>query len=290
MGVAEKFLPATAAVVTTIESRLVALDGADEKLRLLEDAERTLDKFTGQIAELQNQLDVTPVAQRIPEAQAMKAATTAAAIAQHATEAANGLRTGAEQLRQLRAERLEQQRQAEELGVRRAVWELVGKLLGRGGIQTALMGAALQEIQERANVMLGRISAGNLQLSITCKQGTRGEEIIFRCLDAASSQEPLELAFLSGGQRFRCAVALAAGIGQYAGLGGTMPSQIIDEGFGSLDTEGRTEMLDEIRQMSELYERVIVVSHMETFHDPSLFPARYELRKEGMRTVVTASA
>jgi len=290
MGVAEKFLPATAALVTSLESRLVALDGADDKLRLLEDAERTLDKFTGQITELQNQLDVTPAAQRIPEAQAMKAATTAAAIAQRATEAANGLRTGAEQLRQLRAERLEQQRQAVELGVRRAVWELVGKLLGRGGIQTALMGAALQEIQERANVMLGRISAGSLQLSITCKQGTRGEEIIFRCLDAASSQEPLELAFLSGGQRFRCAVALAAGIGQYAGLGGAMPSQIIDEGFGSLDTEGRTEMLDEIRQMSELYERVIVVSHMETFHDPSLFPARYELRKEGMRTVVTASA
>ncbi len=289
MGVAEKFLPPTAALVTSLESRLLALDGADNKLRLLEDAERTLDKFTGQIIELQNQLDLTSAAQRVPEVQAMRAATTSAATAQQATEAANGLRSEADRLRQLRAERLEQQRQAEELGVRRVVWEVVGKLLGRGGIQTALMSAALQEIQERANVMLSRISAGNLQLSISCKQGTRGEEIVFRCIDAASSLEPLELAFLSGGQRFRCAVALAAGIGQYAGLGGTMPSQIIDEGFGSLDTEGRTEMLDEIRQMSELYERIIVVSHMETFHDPSLFPARYELRREGMRTLVTAS-
>ena len=48
-------------------------------------------------------------------------------------------------------------------------------------------------------------------------------------------------------------------------------------------------MLEEIRQMSEFYERVIVVSHMDSFHDRSLFPAGYELRKEGMRTVVTPS-
>lgn len=290
VGIADKFLPATSAMVLNSETRLAALDGAEERLRLLEHAERNLAGLSGQITELQSQVDTTPAAERVPESEAIVAANTAAAMAERTRGTANSRRKEADQLKQARLGRLDQQRQAEELGVKRAVWELVGKLLGRGGIQTALMTSALQEIQERANVMLNRISGGNLQLSITCKEGTRGEEIVFRCIDAASSQEPLELAFLSGGQRFRCAVALAAGIGQYAGLGGTLPSQIIDEGFGSLDTQGRVEMLDEIRQMSELYDRVIVISHMETFHDPSLFPARYELRKEGARTVVSVSA
>ena len=84
-------------------------------------------------------------------------------------------------------------------------------------------------------------------------------------------------------------MALAAGIGQYAGLGASMPSQIIDEGFGSLDEMGRKEMLEAIREMSEYYERIIVVSHTDSFHDPSLFPARYELRKVGRRTQITAT-
>jgi DNA repair protein SbcC/Rad50 len=66
-----------------------------------------------------------------------------------------------------------------------------------------------------------------------------------------------------------------------------MPSVIIDEGFGSLDASGRTEVLEEIRAMSEHYERVIVVSHLESFHDRSLFPTGYVLRKEGMQTLVT---
>jgi DNA repair exonuclease SbcCD ATPase subunit len=66
-----------------------------------------------------------------------------------------------------------------------------------------------------------------------------------------------------------------------------MPSQIIDEGFGSLDEKGRRETLEQIREMSEHFERIIVVSHTESFHDPALFPARYELRKDGRRTLVS---
>ena len=57
----------------------------------------------------------------------------------------------------------------------------------------------------------------------------------------------------------------------------------------SLDENGRKEMLDTIREMSEHFVRVIVVSHTDSFHDPALFPARYELRKDGRKTLVTAS-
>jgi len=288
-GVSERFLPATPAVVSAIEVRLAALEDADERLRLLREAESKLGELGGQIGELQAQVDVTPSAERVPENEALEASKAATANIKDATSRATGLRKEADRLRQMRDQRLEQQRQAEELATRRAVWELVARLLGRGGIQTALMRRALEEIQERANVMLSKISGGTLQLNISCDQGPRGEEIHFRCFDAASSEHPIDVVFLSGGQRFRCAVALAAGIGQYAGLGGTMPSQIIDEGFGSLDVEGRTEMLEQIREMSEHYERVIVVSHLESFHDRSLFPAGFELRKEGTRTVVTAT-
>jgi DNA repair exonuclease SbcCD ATPase subunit len=48
-------------------------------------------------------------------------------------------------------------------------------------------------------------------------------------------------------------------------------------------------MLEAIRDMSQYFERIIVVSHTDSFHDPALFPARYELGKEGRKTLVTAS-
>jgi len=286
-GVAKKFLPVTEDVVMTAGSRLDELADAEARLADLTLADRGLAQLEGQIAALQAQVDVTPAGEREPEPEAEAAAEGAAAVAKEARDNASTFRKEAELLARSRAERLGLQRQADELGAKKAVWDRVAQLLGRGGIQTFLMREALADIQERANVMLSRISSANLQLDISFDQTSRGEEIYFRCVDAASSEHALDVAFLSGGQRFRCAVALAAAIGEHAGLGGTMPSVIIDEGFGSLDANGRTEMLEEVRDMSEHYERVIVVSHLESFHDRSLFPAGYELRKEGMQTLVT---
>ncbi len=270
-----------------VETRLAELAGAESRLADLDRAERNLADLEAQIAVVQAQVDVTPAAERVPESAAIEAAANAATAAREARERASSLRTDADRLARSREDRLKLQRQADELGSKRAMWDLVAKLLGRGGIQTSLMGAALDDIEKRANVMLSRISSANLQLAISFEPTSRGEEIYFRCVDAASSEHALDVAFLSGGQRFRCAVALAAAIGEHSGLGGTMPSVIIDEGFGSLDAEGRTEILEEVREMSEHYERVIVVSHLESFHDRALFPAGYVLRKEGVLTLVT---
>lgn len=286
-AVSAAYLPVTKAGIEAAERRFAELDDAPARLQLLARAESDLGTLRGQIGELQGYVDVTPVAARVAVPKAEEDATRASEMARLAGTEATASRRSADQLAQNRRERLATQLEAEELGKRKAVWDQVAQLLGRGGIQTALMRDALEEIERLADVMLTKISGGQLELSITCEQSSRGEEIYFRCLDAASAESPLDVAFLSGGQRFRCAVALAAGIGQHTGLGATMPSLIVDEGFGSLDAQGRTEMLEEIRQMSEFCERVIVVSHLDSFHDRSLFPAGYELRKEGMRTVAT---
>ena len=286
-GVAEQFLPVTQEMIDALQQRLGQLDGAIERLQLLRKAESDLDGLRGQIKELQAHIDVTLEAHRIPADEAKKAHISALARAEAAKQDARTIRRNADELRSTREQRLRLQAEGQQLAAERTVWEKVGQLLGRGGIQTALMRSALEDIHQRSNVMLSRISGGQLQLEVNFEQTSRGEEIFFRCVDAASSEQPLDVQFLSGGQRFRCAVALAAGIGQRASSDGTMPSLIVDEGFGSLDTQGRAEMLDEIREMSEFYERVIVVSHMESFHDQSLFPARFELTKEGTRTVVT---
>ena len=138
-----------------------------------------------------------------------------------------------------------------------------------------------------ANDTVQNLSDG--ELTIELEDGADGQDEAFALqVRRADGPTPIGVNYLSGSQKFRVAVAVALATGRFAaGQARPLESVIIDEGFGSLDTQGRAEMLDEIRKMSEFYERVIVVSHMESFHDQSLFPARFELSKEGTRTVVT---
>lgn len=61
---------------------------------------------------------------------------------------------------------------------------------------------------------------------------------------------------------------------------------IIDEGFGSLDSQGRQEMVDELRVLAEHLDRLIVISHQEDFQDRTLFPTGFVLSKHNGQTIV----
>jgi DNA repair exonuclease SbcCD ATPase subunit len=83
------------------------------------------------------------------------------------------------------------------------------------------------------------------------------------------------------------AVSLALALCRFAnGERRPLESIIIDEGFGSLDREGRMAMIAELRDpqpLGQLFKRVLVVSHQEDF--ASAFPVGYSLRSEGGVTV-----
>ena len=91
---------------------------------------------------------------------------------------------------------------------------------------------------------------------------------------SASQTQPIRL--LSGSQQFRVSVSLALGIGKYAGNENhRVESVIIDEGFGSLDENGRREMIQAIKELGDggVLKCIIVVSHQREFFDE--FPNRY---------------
>ena len=91
--------------------------------------------------------------------------------------------------------------------------------------------------------------------------------------------------YLSGSQKFRVAVSLALAIGQYArgGQGRPIESVIIDEGFGSLDREGRDEMIDQLRALRGRLARIVLVSHQEEF--AQAFPDGYQFEVKDGTTV-----
>jgi DNA repair exonuclease SbcCD ATPase subunit len=161
------------------------------------------------------------------------------------------------------------------------------RLLGRSGLQGALLNQAVGGVEDLANETLSRLTGGALSVSLAVDETTDAGKVEILVTDAASADEPLEAVFVSGSQRFRVAVALAAGLGQYLGGPEAVRALIIDEGFGSLDESGRDEMIAELHNLAEHLDRVIVVSHHSDFSDPARFPQGFKLRKVGRHTEVS---
>jgi DNA repair exonuclease SbcCD ATPase subunit len=141
---------------------------------------------------------------------------------------------------------------------------LLDNLLGVQQLQGKLVEAARVGITDAANRELDAISRGGLRLEMQRKVKRNGEEaeLELMVLDRAAVRDPIDAAYLSGSQRFRVAVALALGIGQY--VGGAARGQravIIDEGFGSLDADGIDAMAEHLRDLSGRLDRVILVTH-----------------------------
>jgi exonuclease SbcC len=262
-----------------IEEKRQALERAGDERREQEARRRELERIVGGI----------PQEHRLPVGDAERALGERAAemqASQSERDEAFRRLQGLEHARELRRRLEGDLREAHRLRVR---FGRLAELLGRGGLQARLVDDALAGITRLANETLARISGGQLRLQLSRQSDARGnEEITILARDLASADEPLDTQFLSGSQRFRTSVAIAAAIGQYVAgsQGNAIRSLIIDEGFGSLDAQGRQEMIEELRNLSQLMDRIIVVSHQEDFQDRTLFPTGFILRKEGQRSTV----
>lgn len=162
-------------------------------------------------------------------------------------------------------------------------WDELARLLGQDRLQGWLMKSAEEAIVEYANEALDAFSQGTLRLE---NQNTATDAALNLCChNTEVADEPLSISMLSGSQRFRTAVSLALGIGRFASRNThRIQSVIIDEGFGSLDTISQQEMSKEFANLTAYLDRIIVVSHQETFADA--FPNRFEIRLDNQRSVV----
>jgi exonuclease SbcC len=170
---------------------------------------------------------------------------------------------------------------------RQQLYTKLSRLLGKTGLQGALVTEALGTITSHANSFLQRLTGGSLQLIL--KKGAGNDELDLQGIDTSCMTEARSVHALSGSQKFRCAVAIAFGIGQYAGAGG-MRSVVIDEGFGSLDEIGQQEMVEELKNLANHMDKVIVVSHLEAFRDRDNFPYQLHVDKTGGTSLIRVVA
>ncbi|HEY4688842.1 MAG TPA: SMC family ATPase [Anaerolineae bacterium] len=170
----------------------------------------------------------------------------------------------------------EHKRLAEEKGI----YEELRLAFGKKGVPAMIIEAAIPEIEDEANALLSRITAGRMHVRFdTQKETQKGDTV--ETLDIQIGDElgtrPYENH--SGGEQFRVNFAIRVALSKLLArrAGAQLQTLVIDEGFGALDASGRERLVEAINAVQADFERVLVITHLEELKDA--FPARIDVTK-----------
>lgn len=257
------------------EHQRLAGSGVAEQFKLWQQDAARRDEWAGQLADVTNQIDSIPEAARIPTAEAERLQKEAVQAAKLADTAAGVARDELTALTRQAKDLAEVQAQIVAAEAEARVHGKLDDLLGKKKLQRELVRTAEAEIVRLANDTARNLSNGDL--SIELQPTVKDEEALLLSVRRDGSP-PIDVAYLSGSQKFRVAVAVALAIGRFAaGQARPLECVIIDEGFGSLDKDGLRATAEELNNLKRHLRRIILVSHQEDFTDA--FPVRYVLRK-----------
>lgn len=265
------------ALLSSWKQELKALAGSAEQLRDLQNAQQNCTRYQQELLDLGTEKNLIPEEARQVPTQLVKASEQANLSYQTFAEQERGLSAEILRLKNIQDRRIELEQQRTGASRLASYYKDLTNLLGRDGLQHYLLQKAEAGIVYHANEILDGISGGTLRLELQPSTDRKAEAldmVAYNMAISASQTQPIRL--LSGSQQFRVSVSLALGIGKYAGNENhRLESVIIDEGFGSLDENGRREMIQAIKELGDgsVLKCIIVVSHQREFFDE--FPNKY---------------
>ncbi len=158
------------------------------------------------------------------------------------------------------------------------------RAFSKDGVPALLIEQALPEIESQANELLDRLSNGTMSLKFETqaeykdsKRTDKKETLEIKISDASGSYREYEM--YSGGEAFRVNFAIRLALSRVLAhrAGARLQTLVIDEGFGSQDTDGRQRLIESINQVRGDFEKILVITHLDELKDA--FPARIEVEK-----------
>jgi len=155
---------------------------------------------------------------------------------------------------------------------------------GKNGVQAMLIEQSLPRLQNTANDMLDRMTGGRIQVTLhTQRQNQKGN--IVETLDIRISDDlgGRDYEMYSGGEAFRVDFALRIALAKLLAerAGASLPTLIIDEGFGTQDQEGIDSLVEAINSIADQFRLILVVTHIEELK--GRFDRRIEVTKDHAR-------
>ncbi|MBS1987610.1 SMC family ATPase [Candidatus Dependentiae bacterium] len=163
----------------------------------------------------------------------------------------------------------------------------LAQAFGKNGIQALLIEDAIPEIEKEANDILSRLTNNQSQIFIESlrdlKSGGVKETLDIQISDTAGIR-PYEM--FSGGEAFRIDFSLRIAISKLLArrAGTALQTLIIDEGFGSQDEDGLTNIMQALYTVQHDFSKIIIVSHLAEFKEN--FPVHLIVEKGPNGSVV----
>jgi len=182
--------------------------------------------------------------------------------------------------RYLAGERNKRAKQLKEASEERGVYEELQHAFGKRGVQALIIETVIPEIEDEANVLLGRMTEGRMSVHFETQRDTKSGGTI-ETLDIKISDENglRSYELYSGGEAFRINFAIRIALSKLLArrAGAQLQTLIIDEGFGTQDAHGRQSLVEAINSIRDDFARILVVTHVEELRDA--FPVRIDVYK-----------
>nr|MBN1229428.1 SMC family ATPase [Anaerolineae bacterium] len=167
-----------------------------------------------------------------------------------------------------------------QLADEQGVCEELRLAFGKDGVPAMLIEAAIPEIENEANEILSRMTDGRMHIRFDTQRekvtgGTR-ETLDILIADELGTRD---YETFSGGEAFRVNFAIRLALSRLLArrAGTQLRTLIIDEGFGTQDTQGRERLIQAINAIKDDFDLVLVITHIDELKEA--FPARIEITK-----------
>ncbi|TEU17867.1 MAG: SMC family ATPase [Anaerolineales bacterium] len=172
----------------------------------------------------------------------------------------------------------------------KAIYDELRVAFGKKGLQAMIIESAIPEIEDEANALLARMTDGRMNVRFETQRETKKGDTV-ETLDIKISDElgTRSYELFSGGERFRINFAIRIALSKLLArrAGARLQTLVIDEGFGTQDTQGRERLVEAINSIREDFEKIIVITHIEELRD--LFPVRINVFKTPQGSQITVS-
>jgi exonuclease SbcC len=156
----------------------------------------------------------------------------------------------------------------------------LASILSKNNLQAAIIEEAIPFIESEANSILGALTEGGSKIYIDSmrdlKSGNIKETLDIRIADHVGIR-PYE--FFSGGEAFRIDLALRIALVKLLvkSSGSYIKTFIIDEGFGSQDSQNLENIIQTLYLLQNEFDLIIIISHLQDMKEQ--FPVQFTIEK-----------
>lgn len=183
--------------------------------------------------------------------------------------------TARKRLEQLSSEQEQVQREI-------SIYTDLALAFSKKGIQALIIENAVPEIEEEANKTLSRLTEDQMSLAFITQKNQKTGGVV-ETLDLAVSDgqgRTRKYELFSGGEAFRINFAVRIALSKLLTkrAGARLETLVIDEGFGTQDSEGKEKLLEAISAIQDDFKKIMVITHLDELKE--MFPARIEVSKK----------